>query len=74
MVSNRSFDINRVIVASVMIIMMQIGFAVLEVGSVRQKNTSNILLKNVIDTMAGAIVFYFIGFSLMSDLQGGIIG
>ena len=57
-----------------MIIMMQIGFAVLEVGSVRQKNTSNILLKNVIDTMAGAIVFYFIGFSLMSDLQGGIIG
>lgn len=53
---------------------MQVGFALLEVGSIRQKNTSNILLKNVLDTMIGATVFYMVGFGLFEDQQGGVIG
>ena len=50
--------------ATVMILTMKLGFALLEVGSVRMKNTSNILLKNVVDTVTGAIAYYLIGFGL----------
>jgi Amt family ammonium transporter len=33
-----------------------------ETGSVRQKNSSNILIKNMFDAIVGAIAFYLIGF------------
>lgn len=54
-------------ISTIMILMMQIGFALLEVGSIRLKNTSNILLKNCMDTMVGGIVFYFLGYSLLQN-------
>lgn len=53
---------------------MQIGFAMFEVGSVRAKNTSNILLKSCIDIFTGVIAFYLCGFGMMNNLDGGIIG
>lgn len=40
----------------------QAGFAALEAGSVRAKNTKNILLKNVIDACAGALMWWALGF------------
>lgn len=49
---------------SVLVFFMQTGFAMLEVGSVGQKNTSNILLKNVLDASIGAIVWWFVGYGL----------
>ncbi len=55
---------NRLITATVMILAMKLGFALLEVGSVRVKNTSNILLKNVVDTVTGALIYYAIGYGL----------
>jgi Amt family ammonium transporter len=57
-----------------MVIMMKIGFVLLETGSVREKNTSNILLKNCIDSFTGVLVFYFIGYGLMTQQDGGLIG
>lgn len=48
-----------------MILMMQIGFAMLECGSVSQKNVTNVLIKNLIDTASGALVFYLAGYGLM---------
>lgn len=54
--------------------MMQVGFALLESGSVRKKNTSNILLKSVIDIFTGVLVFFVCGYGIMKDLKGGIIG
>ena len=53
---------------------MQVGFALLESGSVREKNTSNILLKSTIDIFTGIIVFYIFGYALMTNDNGGIIG
>lgn len=32
---------------------MQVGFTMFEVGSVRAKNTKNILLKNILDVSIG---------------------
>lgn len=43
---------------------MQIGFAMLCAGSVRSKNTMNILLKNVMDSCVGAIVWWLIGYGI----------
>lgn len=57
-----------------MILGMKLGFALLEVGSVRNKNTSNILLKNVVDSLTGALIYYMVGYGLQFNQQGGIIG
>ncbi|CDW76015.1 ammonium transporter [Stylonychia lemnae] len=53
---------------------MKIGFALLETGSVRQKNTSNILLKNCVDFFVGVVVFYAAGYGLMHEQKGGFLG
>lgn len=54
----------RLVVSLVLILTMKLGFALLEVGSVRIKNSSNILMKNVVDTLAGALIYYLIGYGL----------
>merc|ERR1719454_2717035 len=43
---------------------MQCGFALLEAGSVRAKNTKNILLKNVLDACLGGIIWWTIGYPI----------
>ncbi len=50
------------------------GFAMLEAGTVRAKNSSNILLKNLLDTYVGAIVYYLVGYAIANNAEGGIIG
>ena len=37
---------------------MQCGFAFMEAGAVRSKNTVNILIKNWLDLCIGAVVFW----------------
>lgn len=51
------------IVMSIIIFLMQMGFAFLEAGSVRAKNTTNILLKNMLDVCIGAVVYWAIGYA-----------
>jgi Amt family ammonium transporter len=43
---------------------MQCGFAMVEAGSVRSKNTKNILIKNLLDACIGALVWYLVGYGL----------
>ena len=40
-----------------LVFVMQVGFALLEVGSVSRKNTKNILLKNTMDLCASSLSF-----------------
>ena len=40
---------------------LQCGFALLEAGSVRLKNTKNILLKNVVNTCISATTWWAVG-------------
>ncbi len=44
------------------IFFMQCGFAMLEAGTVRAKNTRNILLKNLLDACIGALVWWAWGY------------
>ena len=66
-----------VIVSTGFIFLMQTGFAMVEVGSVRQKNASNILIKNLFDAVAGALFFWLLGYGFAFGQQGdkgGFIG
>jgi Amt family ammonium transporter len=63
------------LIASVLVMFMQAGFAMVEAGLTRAKNTGNILMKNMFDFAAGSVTFYILGFGLMMGLdQGGFIG
>lgn len=53
---------------------MQAGFAMVEAGFTRAKNTGNILMKNLMDFCIGTVVFILVGFGLLfgEDLIGFI--
>lgn len=48
-----------------LVFIMHLGFSLLEIGLTRQKNTINILFKNVFIVCSGLILYYIIGFNLM---------
>jgi len=50
-----------VLVVSFMIFFMQPGFALLEAGQVRAKNTANVVMKNMMDWSLGVLVFFLVG-------------
>jgi Amt family ammonium transporter len=53
-----------VIMAGALVFLMQAGFALVEAGFTRAKNTANIAMKNFMDFSAGAVVYWAIGFGL----------
>ena len=53
------------LLAAMLVFFMQPGFALVEAGFTRSKNTANILMKNFVDFMFGSLLFWFIGFGLM---------
>ncbi|CAN6460619.1 unnamed protein product [Victoria cruziana] len=54
---------------------MQLGFAMLCAGSVRAKNTMNIMLTNVLDAAAGGLFYYLFGFAFaFGSPSNGFIG
>jgi Amt family ammonium transporter len=48
-----------------LVFIMHLGFAMLETGLARAKNTTNILFKNVFIVCAGLITYFLFGFNLM---------
>ena len=61
------------LLAAMLVFFMQPGFALVEAGFTRSKNTANILMKNLVDFMVGSILFWFIGFGLMFGV-GDVFG
>ncbi len=53
------------LVAAALVFFMQAGFALVESGFTRAKNSINIMMKNIMDFSIGSIVFWAIGFGLM---------
>lgn len=68
-----SLDTVWMLLAAMLVFFMQPGFALVEAGFTRTKNTANILMKNFVDFMLGSILFWFIGFGLMFGV-GGFVG
>jgi Amt family ammonium transporter len=70
-----SLDVVWLFIGSILVFIMQIGFACVETGLTRAKNATNITMKNVMDFMFGAIVYWAIGWGFMyGNDAGGIIG
>ncbi len=63
------------LIGAALVFFMQAGFAMVEAGFTRAKNTGNILMKNLMDFCIGTIMFIFIGFGLlMGEDFIGLIG
>lgn len=60
------------LIGATLVFWMQAGFAMVEAGFTRAKNTGNIIMKNLMDFCIGTVVFILIGFSLLlgEDLVG----
>ena len=54
-----------VLLGAMLVFWMQPGFALVEAGMTRAKNTANILMKNFCDFMAGTVLYWILGFSIM---------
>jgi len=63
-----------VLITGALVFFMQAGFALVEAGFTRSKNTTNILFKNLMDFCIGTIVFWLIGYGLMFGSGNGLIG
>lgn len=61
------FTINNVwmMICTGLVFFMHLGFSFLEIGLTRQKNTINILFKNLFIICAGLLMYYIGGFNLM---------
>jgi len=70
-----SIDTIWILLAAFLVFFMQAGFAMVETGFTRAKNSVNIIMKNLMDFSLGAILFFFIGYGLMfGDSAGGFVG
>lgn len=78
-VSANSLTINNVwmMLCTALVFIMHLGFATVESGLARSKNTVNILFKNTLTPGLGLIIFCLWGFNLMypgTDYAGGFFG
>ena len=78
-VSDNLFTVNNLwmMIATALVFIMHLGFASLEAGLTRSKNTVNILFKNSIIPGIGILTYTIVGFNLMypgADFAGAVIG
>ncbi len=63
------------LIGAALVFWMQAGFAMVEAGFTRAKNTGNIIMKNLMDFCIGTVTFIVIGFGLlMGEDLAGLIG
>jgi len=73
-ISELAMSLNNVWVlfSAFLVMFMQAGFALVEVGFTQSKNGVNIIMKNLVDFLIGSIVFWAVGYSIMfgEDIKG----
>ena len=70
-----AIDSTYLLFSAYLVFSMQLGFAMLCAGSVRAKNTMNIMLTNVLDAAAGGLFYYLFGFAFaFGSPSNGFIG
>ncbi len=60
----QAVDTLFVLLGAIMVLAMHAGFAFLEVGTVRQKNQVNALVKIIADLSVSAVVYFFVGYGV----------
>ncbi|KAK4436065.1 Ammonium transporter 1 member 2 [Sesamum alatum] len=70
-----AIDNTYLLFSAYLVFSMQLGFAMLCAGSVRAKNTMNIMLTNVLDAAAGGLSYYLFGYAFaFGGPSNGFIG
>merc|ERR1711991_415691 len=76
-----ALDVGWTLTAAILVFFMQVGFALVEAGNVRNKNTLSILIKNLIDCAVGGVGWWLLGYGLAfgtdstsADEGGGFTG
>jgi ammonium transporter, Amt family len=73
--SRLNADLTWILAASALVLFMQIGFLLLEAGAARSKHSINVALKNAVDFMIAAAMFWLVGYALMFGASiSGVIG
>jgi len=73
--NNLATDTMWVVVAAILVMFMQAGFAFLEIGFSRQKNVGTVIAKILMNFSICAVVFWAVGFALgFSGGAGSVIG
>lgn len=64
------------LIAAVLVLFMQAGFALVETGMTRAKNAANIMMKNMMDLTVAGIGFFVIGYAIAfgGDDIAGMVG
>ena len=72
-----TFAVDQVwlVVAAILVMFMQAGFALVEAGFTQAKNAGNIIMKNVMDFSVGSVVYWAVGFALAygGSSLGGLV-
>jgi len=58
---NGETDTIWIMFSAFLVMLMQAGFAMLEMGTVRSKNAQNILAKNLLDVTMATVIWFTIG-------------
>ena len=62
------------LIGAALVFWMQAGFAMVEAGFTRAKNTGNIIMKNLMDFCIGTLMWFLIGSSLMLSYTDPVTG
>lgn len=73
---SKSIDLDTVwvLISAFLVMWMQAGFAMVETGFTRAKNSVNILMKNLLDFCFGSVAFWAVGFGLMFSIGNAFVG
>lgn len=63
-----------VLLGAALVFFMQAGFAMVEAGFTRAKNSGNIIMKNLMDFSLGTPIYWLLGFGLMFGGSSALIG
>jgi Amt family ammonium transporter len=65
-----------ILIAGILVFFMQAGFALVEAGLTRAKSVGNIMMKNLMDCLAGVLAFFAVGYSIGfgAEALGGFFG
>lgn len=69
-----SADTIWIAICTVLVFFMRTGFAMLETGFTRKKNSCNVIMKNIMDFAVGSIFYWILGFGIMFGATTGVVG
>ncbi len=71
---NEIMNTDFIIICFVMVNLANVGFMMIEIGSINTRNNSILLFKNFIVSSISTITFFVIGFGLSMEAEGGLLG